>query len=180
MIKMKEIIYNYDNLKPEDIDERITRARAILINSKKEVLMCYSNGLQHYEFPGGHLEDGETLEEGLKREILEETGISLDKEKKDLFYSIKYYCKKYHDSGKNRLVEIYYYVVYCDHLYDDSKKNLDSNELKENYECRYININDLRNILIENKKTTKENNSALDDMILIWDEFLKVSALPLS
>ena len=137
--------------------------------------MCYSNGLQHYEFPGGHLEENETLEEGLKREILEETGIVLDLEKIDLFYAIKYYCKNYHNTEKNRLVEIYYYVVYCDSTYDDSKKQLDSNEIIQNYECQYINVDDLKNILIENKKTTKENNSALDDMILIWDEFLKAN-----
>lgn len=175
-MKFKEKIYNIDNLSIKDIDEKTTRARAIIINSKNEVLMCYSNGLQHYEFPGGHLEENETLEEGLKREILEETGISFDEKKADLFYVIKYYCKNYHDSGKNRLVEIYYYVVYCDDIYDDSKKNLDTNEIIQNYECRYINVNDLRNTLVENKKTTKENNTALDDMILICDEFLKVSA----
>lgn len=175
-MKFEEKIYNTDNLSIKDIDEKTTRARAVIVNSNKEVLMCYSNGLQHYEFPGGHLEEDETLEEGLKREILEETGISLDKEKIDLFYAIKYYCKNYHDSGKNRLVEIYYYVVYCDNIYDDSKKNLDSNEIMQSYECQYINVNDLRNTLVENKKTTKENNSALDDMILIWDEFLKISA----
>ena len=92
-MKTIEKIYNYDNISPEEIDEKTTRARAIIINSKNEVLMCYSNGLQHYEFPGGHLEENETLEEGLKREILEETGISLDEEKANLFYAIKYYCK---------------------------------------------------------------------------------------
>ena len=168
-----EKVYNYDNLNLEEIDEKTTRARAIIINSNKEVLMCYSNGLQHYEFPGGHLNNDETLEDGLKREILEETGITIDKLKINPFYAIKYYCKNYHDSGKNRLVEIYYYVIYCNLIYDDSKKNLDTNEILENYECRYINIYDLKNILIENKKTTKENNTALDDMILILDEFLK-------
>lgn len=72
------------------------------------------------------------------------------------------------------MVEIYYYIVYCDSKYDDSKKNLDTNEIIQNYECRYISICDLKNILIENKKTTKENNSALDDMIIIWNEFLKI------
>lgn len=174
-MKTIEKTYNYDNITLDEIDEKTTRARAILINSNNEVLMCYSNGLQHYEFPGGHLEEGETLEDGLKREILEETGIILDSEKIDLFYAIKYFCKNYHDSGKNRLVEIYYYVVYCDRMYDDSKKHLDSNEVMQNYECQYINVKDLKNILIENKKTTKENNSALDDMILIWDAFLKVN-----
>lgn len=40
--------------------------------------MCYSSGLQHYEFPSGHLKENETLESGLKREILEETGITID------------------------------------------------------------------------------------------------------
>ena len=172
-MKFIEKIYNYDNLNSKDIDEKTTRARAIIINSNKEVLMCYSNGLKHYEFPGGHLEENETLEEGLKREILEETGITIDTKEIEPFYAIRYYCKNYRDSGKNRLVEIYYYVIYCDSIYDNSKRQLDVNEIKQDYECQYINIDELKDILIENKKTTKENNSALDDMILIWDEFLK-------
>ena len=173
-MKFKEKIYNSDNLTLEEIDEKTTRARAIIINSNNEVLMCYSNGLQHYEFPGGHLEKGESLEDGLKREIKEETGISIDVKEIKEFYAIKYYCKNYHNSGKNRLVEIFYYIVYCDSVYENSKRQLDSNEIIQNYECRYIKVNELKNILIENKKTTKENNSALDDMILIWNEFLKI------
>ena len=173
-MKFIEKIYNSDNLTLEEIDEKTTRARAIIINSNNEVLMCYSNGLQHYEFPGGHLEKGESLEDGLKREIKEETGISIDVKGIKEFHAIKYYCKNYHNSGKNRLVEIFYYIVYCDSVYENSKRQLDSNEIIQNYECRYIKVNELKNILIENKKTTKENNSALDDMILIWNEFLKI------
>lgn len=59
-------------------EEKTTRARAIAINSNKEILMCYSNGRNHYEFPWGHLESGENLIEGLKREILEKTGIEIE------------------------------------------------------------------------------------------------------
>ena len=42
-MKFIEKIYNYDNITPDKIDEVTTRARAILINSNDEVLMCYSN-----------------------------------------------------------------------------------------------------------------------------------------
>ncbi len=74
-MKFEEKIYNTDNLSIKDIDEKTTRARAVIVNSNREVLMCYSNGRNHYEFPVGHLELGENLIEGLKRELLEETFI---------------------------------------------------------------------------------------------------------
>lgn len=37
---------------------------------------------EYYTFPGGHLEEGETLEEGVIREIKEEFGINVKVEKK--------------------------------------------------------------------------------------------------
>lgn len=171
-MKFEEKIYNTDNLSIKDIDEKTTCARAIIVNSYKEVLMCYSNVCNHYEFPGGHLEFGENLIEGLKREILEETGIEIEEKNTPPFYSIKYYCKNYHGTGKNRLVEIYYFLVYTDLVYDVSKIKLDINEKYENYECRYIGIEKLKSILFENKQTTRETNSSLDDTILVYKEFV--------
>ena len=58
VISMKESIYNYDNLKLEDVDEVIVRTKALLINSSNEILLGYSH--HTYQFPGGHLEEGES------------------------------------------------------------------------------------------------------------------------
>lgn len=168
-----EKVYNDDYLNVSDIDEKTVRARAIMLNSNNEILMCYSNGLSHYEFPGGHLEYGESLKEGLKRELIEETGINIDINDMIPFYSIKYYCKNYHQSGKNRLVEIYYFIIYTDLNVDYYNRNLDINEIEQNYECKYISIDCLHDVLFNNKQITKENNAALDDMIFVWNEYRK-------
>ena len=90
---MKEIIYNSDNLNDNDIDETTIRARGLIINANDEILMCYSKGLSHYEFPGGHLENNETLTDGLKREIYEETGIKLDSKEIVLNITVKIIIK---------------------------------------------------------------------------------------
>ncbi len=168
-----EKIYNEDFLADSDIDEKTIRSRAIMLNSNDEILMCYSNGLSHYEFPGGHLENGESLKTGLRRELIEETGINIEVNDMIPFYLIKYYCKNYHQSSKNRLVEIYYFIIYTDLKFDYYNRSLDINEINQNYECRYVSTDNLHNILLYNKQTTKERNTALDDTILVWDEYRK-------
>lgn len=70
---MKKLVINKNNLELKDINEFVYRPRAIIINSNNEILLGFCNNT--YQFSGGFLEDNETLIEGLKREILEETGI---------------------------------------------------------------------------------------------------------
>ena len=55
------------------------RASLILINDHGEVLLIERvKGDRHYwVFPGGSVEDGESLSEAAKREVLEETSIEL-------------------------------------------------------------------------------------------------------
>ena len=59
MINMKEVLYNYDNLAIDEIDEVVIRTKALIINDNDEITLGYSNGT--YQFPGGHLESGEEL-----------------------------------------------------------------------------------------------------------------------
>ncbi|MFW5893407.1 MAG: NUDIX hydrolase, partial [Bacillota bacterium] len=54
-----------------------TAARAILYNDKGSLLMLLSNK-GDYKFPGGGLEESETCEVALKREVKEETGYTIE------------------------------------------------------------------------------------------------------
>ena len=45
---MKEVFINPDNLKKEDIDETVIRAKALVINDKKEIILGFYFGT--YQF----------------------------------------------------------------------------------------------------------------------------------
>ena len=67
------IEYNYHT---EEVPKnmRITQVSGIILNEKKQVLI-YQEKNGNYRIPGGHPEKNETLEETLKREVLEEVNI---------------------------------------------------------------------------------------------------------
>lgn len=55
-------------------------ARLIYI-SGNEILLTFSKDGGYYFLPGGHIEDGETPEETLIREMKEEAGVTIDRAK---------------------------------------------------------------------------------------------------
>ena len=71
---MKRIIINDKNLEDNDIDYSVIRVKALVVNDEGKMILAHNNGT--FQFPGGHLENGETLKEGLKRELFEEIGFN--------------------------------------------------------------------------------------------------------
>lgn len=53
-------------------------ARAVIGHNGK-ILVCRALGKNHYFFPGGHIEYGETAANALKRELYEELGVRMNK-----------------------------------------------------------------------------------------------------
>ena len=168
---MKEIIYNYDYLNDEDITEIVIRMKALIINNKN-ILLGNENDI--YQFPGGHLEDKETFEECLKREVLEETGILLcDSEIKRPFMKVTFMNKDWPEVGKNRKAEIYYYLIETDKKPDMSKVNYTEHEKKGKFKIEKIPLEAAIDIIKNNIPNNRKNESIAPEMIAAIEEYMK-------
>lgn len=168
---MEEIIYNDNFLTDNLIDEIVIRTKALIINSKNEILLGYSDNT--YQFPGGHLEGNETINECLKREVLEETGINIDNNIEP-FYKIIYYTKNYRNTNKNRKNIIYYYYIHTDLEYNIENTNLDEHEINDKFEIRKIPLNKVEYILKESIKDKENNNIIVNEMLNVINKYLEM------
>lgn len=160
---MKQLITNKYNLTDSDMTEVVKRVKVLLVNSNNDVLLGYSHN--NYQFPGGHLEENETLVQAVNREVLEETGIELNITNIEPFACAIGYYKDWPAEGKNRKIEIYYYEVKT-----DEKPNLENTEYTENekdgnFELRYIPLLDVENVLKTNAEEYGDKKGIAREMI---------------
>ena len=166
---MKTVMKNEYNLKDRDINETEVRVKMILVNDKKEVLLGYS--ANKYQFIGGHVEEQESLIETAQREILEETGISLElnQEMKPVAKYIGYW-KDRPEKNKNKKTEIYYYMLNCNEKINYNKTNYTEEEKKGNFELRYIPLLNLENEIIQNYNKYSDAKGIGTEMLQIIKE----------
>lgn len=170
---MKEILYNYDDLKLEEIDEVVTRTKGLIINSDNEITLGYSH--KTYQFPGGHLEEGETLEECLLREIEEETGIEIRDAELKPFEKITYYSRNYHGSGKNRKNDIFYYIIKTDAKFDLDNTKLDEWEKAGDFTVKTLPLKNVEQVLIDSVPDNPINEVIVEEMLDIFKEYKKIT-----
>lgn len=171
---MKEIIYNYDFLKESEVTETVIRTKAILVTESGIVI---GNENSIFQFPGGHLEENESFEDCLKREILEETGIEITDEKIDKpFMKVTYLSKDWPEEGKNRKSEIYYYAIETLKKPDISKVNYTEHEKEGNFKIEVFPLKEAISIIKNNIPNNKMNKIIAPDMILAIEEYLNVCA----
>lgn len=89
------------------------RVYGLLINDEQQILLSdeYRNGFAFTKFPGGGLEFGEGFSEALKREFLEEIGITI--EVGELFYINDFYQESAFNPD-HQLITLYFIVRYSD------------------------------------------------------------------
>ena len=160
---MKQIITNKYNLTDSDMTEVVKRVKVLLVNSNNDVLLGYSHN--DYQFPGGHVEDNETLIQAVNREVLEETGIELNVTNIEPFACAIGYYKDWPAEGKNRKIEIYYYEVKTDEEPNLENTEYTENEKDGNFELRYIPLSDVENVLRANAEEYGDKKGIAREMI---------------
>lgn len=137
--------------------ENIIRVKALIVNDENEIMLGLYNG--EYQFPGGHVEGKDIdLSEGLRRELLEETGIDFNTKNLKPFHKIHY-------DFTDKSLDIYYYFIHS-----NLKPNLDNVHYTEreklgNFEIRYIKLDDVERILLNNIDSTGKNRFIVHEMI---------------
>ncbi|QJD97820.1 NUDIX domain-containing protein [Mucilaginibacter robiniae] len=84
------------------------RVYGLLVNDRREILLSDEQeyGMQFTKFPGGGLEHGEGLIDGLKREFMEECNASI--EVISHFYTTDFFLKSAFNNSQ--IISIYYWV----------------------------------------------------------------------
>lgn len=141
---MKEIIINDDNLTDEDMESSVVRVKGLIINSRGKILLAHNNNT--YQFPGGHVEDGEDNDQCIVREIKEETGIDVEITEPP-FLCIKTYDSNYFGTGKKVLNSIYYYRFLTDDMPNFQETHYDELEMATDFNLFYVVFADLENFL---------------------------------
>ncbi len=168
---MKKIVINENNLTDNDIELFVTRVKGLIINSRGKILLAHNNN--SYQFPGGHVENGETLNDSVVREIKEETGINV-LVTEEPFLVITTYDNNYFNSAKKVRNEIFYYLFKTDDVPNLNETHYDELELATEFNLFYVNLIGLDKFL---NKALDENNideSIAQEMLLVFEEFKKI------
>lgn len=150
-MKILKEIFHKENLKLDGRTIYREAIRGIIIKDKK-ILMIYSPINKDYKFPGGGVDEDESYEETLIREVLEESGATVSQVVAELGKVIEYNKPKEEEFDLFKMASIYYICSVQDGEF--AEQNLDDYEGDLKFMPIWIDID----IAIKNNKEIIENN----------------------
>lgn len=166
---MEVIIKEYKGKKILDYQKIVKRVKALIISSNNKILLA--SNYKDYQFPGGHMEEDESYNEALNRELLEETGINFEL-KDNLTPDLKLYryYENYHETKDNTILEINYFIIRSDQYIDINNLSLTKEEKDGDFSLTYINLLEFENLLKENVLINGDKFGIAEEMLEVFDK----------
>lgn len=166
---MEVIIKEYKGKKILDYQKIVKRVKALIISSNNKILLA--SNYKDYQFPGGHMEEDESYNEALNRELLEETGINFEL-KDNLTPDLKLYryYENYHETKDNTILEINYFIIRSDQYIDINNLSLTKEEEDGDFSLTYINLLEFENLLKENVLINGDKFGIAEEMLEVFQK----------
>lgn len=166
---MEVIIKEYKGKKILDYQKIVKRVKALIISSNNKILLA--SNYKDYQFPGGHMEEDESYNEALNRELLEETGINFEL-KDNLTPDLKLYryYENYHETKDNTILEINYFIIKSDQYIDTNNLSLTKEEEDGDFSLTYINLLEFENLLKENVLINGDKFGIAEEMLEVFQK----------
>ncbi|MFJ7663991.1 NUDIX hydrolase [Lysinibacillus sp. NPDC097162] len=131
-------IFEESNIKNDSNMISREAVRAIIVNENRILLVHSNKG--DFKFPGGGLEDNETHEEGLVREVKEETGYMNCRVQNKVGFVCE---KKMDENDDNTLFKMASHYYFCE-LINDARiaQQLDAYESLQQFTARWVSIDE--------------------------------------
>jgi ADP-ribose pyrophosphatase YjhB (NUDIX family) len=165
-MKLIKVITDKDVLGTDGLSTAKPRltARAILKNHKNQYAVMYSSEFDLYSFPGGGIEEGENVEDALKREIVEETGCDIEKiDELGYIEENRAHCDYTQVS--------YYFIVTTNS--EQFNPNLTQNELRHGTTVGWLSITEAYNNIAYACHTTNQRKFLQARDVAALEEYLK-------
>ena len=122
-------------------------ARAVLYNDKKQIAFLYVSKHHYHKLPGGGIEEDESIETALAREVLEEFGCTI-KVNSELGLIIEY---------RNQFEQIQLSYCYLAKVKENhGRQQYTEKELSQGFQLQWVNLNEAIKLLEQDQPTTYE------------------------
>jgi len=116
--------------------------RAVLLNDKQQVALINVSKNKYHKLPGGGVDEGESLEQALKREVMEEVGYEMEL-KEGIGVIVEY------RNDNDRLQISYCYIA--DVTGGDGVNNLEQDEIDDGFQTMWVDIDEAIKLLEQDK-----------------------------